>query len=110
MRLGDGRNEADRQQLQCTHGDGHRRWSQGSESSTDSSVQARVGETDRGTGSGKGKYEMTWVASLEVLGKVSMRFSSKKTCADIHSLKQRNNRAGGTVYRQNYNELNHGVR
>ena len=48
---------------------GHRRWSQGSESSTDSSVQARVGKTDRGTGSGKGKYEMTWVAFLEVLGK-----------------------------------------
>ena len=110
MRLGDGRNEADEQQLQCTHCDGHRRWSQGSESSTDSSVQARVGETDGGTGSGKGKYEMTWVAFLEVLGKVSMRFSSKKTCADIHSLKQRNNGAGGTVYRQNYNELNHGVR
>ena len=45
------------------------RWSQGSESSTDSSVQARVGETDRGTGSGNGKYEMTWEAFLEVLGK-----------------------------------------
>ena len=37
------------------HSDGHRRWSQGSESSTDSSVQARVGETDGGTGSGKGE-------------------------------------------------------
>ena len=86
------------------------RWNQCSESSTDSSVQARVGETDRCTGSGKGKYEMTWVAFLEVLGKLSMRFSSKKTCADIHSLKQRNNRAGSTVYKQNYNELNHGVR
>ena len=62
------------------------RWSQGSESSTDSPVQARVGETDRCTGSGKGKYEMMWVAFLEVLGKMGMRFSSKKTCADIHSL------------------------
>ena len=79
MRLGAGRNEAGEQQLQCTQRDGHRRWSQGSESSTDSSVQARVGETDRGTGSGKGKYEMTWVASLEVLGKMKMRFSSKRT-------------------------------
>ena len=69
LRLGAGRNEADEQQLQCTHCDGHRRWSQGSESSTDSSVQACVGETDRGTGSGKGKYEMMWVAFLEVLGK-----------------------------------------
>ena len=62
------------------------RWSQCSESSTDSSVQACEGETDRCTGSGKGKYEMMWVAFLEVLGKMSMRFSSKKTCADIHSL------------------------
>ena len=33
------------------------RWSQCSESSTDSSVQACEGETDRCTGSGKGKYE-----------------------------------------------------
>ena len=86
------------------------RWSQCSESSTDSSVQACVGETDRCTGSGKGKYEMTWVAFLEVLGKLSMRFSSKKTCADIHSLRQRNNGAGGTVYKQNYNELNRGLK
>ena len=95
MRLGDGRNEGNKQQLQ---------------SSTNSTVQDCVGETDRCTRSGKGKYEMTWVAFLEVLGKLSMRFSSKKTCADIHSLKQRNNGAGSTIYKQNYNELNHGVR
>ena len=53
---------------------------------------------------------MPWVAFLEVLGKLSMRFTSKKTCADIHSLRQRNNGAGGTVYKQNYNELNRGVK
>ena len=85
-------------------------WSQCSESSTDSSVQARVGEMDRCTGSGKGKYEMMSEEFLEVLGKMSMRFSSRKTCADIYSLKQRNNGASSAVYKQNYNELNHGVR
>ena len=109
LRLGDGRNEADRQQLQCTHGDGHRRWSQGSESSTDSSVQARVGEMDGAPGVERGNTRDVGSISRGP-GKTSMRFSSKKTCADIHSLKQRNNGAGGTVYRQNYNELNHGVR
>ena len=53
---------------------------------------------------------MKWVEYLEVLGKMSMKFSTKKTCADIYSFKQRNNGAGCTVYKQNYNELNHGVR
>ena len=54
MRLGAGRNEAGEQQLQCTQRDGHRRWSQGSESSTDSSVQARVGEMDGAPGVERG--------------------------------------------------------
>ena len=67
---------------------------------------------------GDGQLHWEWKGEIwddvgsisRVLGKLSMRFSSKKTCADIHSLKQRNNGAGSTVYKQNYNELNHGVR
>ena len=109
LRLGDGRNEADRQQLRCTQW----RASQVESGLWEQHRQLSPGPCrgdGRRTGSGKGKYEMTWVASLEVLGKMKMRFSSKRTCADIHSLKQRNNGASGTVYKQNYNELNHGVR